>query len=232
MTGFALFWLAVFVIAFIAVAVVRTRALRVVRSGSAPEDALPTGEAFARAALGGRGLGVVKVIPADVDAYRAIPRELQLADGRFDHGSAAGCAIAALEVAHAAQHAAGSTPWKRWWVISGHTVWAGPLLPIVSVVELVVDWPPLALVTFACVAVLALSGILSLVVEQTAVATARELLADDSIDRAYAADIDRVLRWAARAYVAESIFDLGFLDRAVEPYRGEPLDAPGSNFGG
>lgn len=227
MSGFAVFWLVVFAVVLVAVIVVRALAARAIRAAGEPSERLPTGEAFAREALDARGLGVVTIVDADVDAYRAAPREIQLAGGRFDHGSAASVAVAALEVAHAAQHAAGSPTWRRWWVISGHTVWAGPLMLLVLLVQLVVVSPILALVTFACIFVLAASGLLSARVEQAAVATARDLLADADLgERANATEIDRALRWAARAYVAESVFDLGFLDRAVESSRGPSWGSP------
>lgn len=221
MSGFALVWLAVFAVTLVAVIAVRSIAARVLRTANEPRADLPPGEAFAHDALESRGLGAVSVVSADVDAYRGISREIQLAGGRFEHGSAASCAVAALEVAHAMQHESGFVPWRRWWVISGHTMWAGPLLLVVLLLTLVVGSPLLVLLTFACIAVLAISGTLSLVVEHTAVATARELLAESSLSGQVGdPDIDRTLRWASRAYIAESVFDLGFLDRAIEPYRG------------
>lgn len=226
MSGFAVIWLVIFAAAFTAVVVVRSAAARAIRRANEPRADLPPGEAFTRKLLEAGGLEIVTVVDADVDAYRAIPREIQLAGGRFDHGSAASCAIAALEVAHAAQHESGWVTWRRWWVISGHTVWAGPLLLLVLLLQLVVAWPPLVLLTFVCVVVLATSGVLSLLVEHTAVTTARELLADPSLGGPMTDPAtDRALRWAARAYVAESVFDLGFIDRAVDPYRG-PSSGP------
>lgn len=223
MSGLALLGLVVFVGAFLVVIVVRSVAARAIRHANEPQAGVPTGAALGRELLEERGLGVVTIVEADVDAYRAIPREIQLADGRFDHGSVASCAIVALEVAHAAQHERGSVSWQRWWVVSGHTLWAGPVLFAALALELVVSSPLLILVCLACLAVLSISGALSLRVERTAIREARGMLADSSSAHVDGHQIDRVLRWAGRAYVAESVFDPGFLDRSMEPYRGPSL---------
>lgn len=221
--------LVVYIVAFGAVLVIRGRAARAVRRADVPfplED-LPTGGELARRLLEAQGLGAVQVVDADVDAYRAVSRELQLADGRIRRRSVAAWTVAAHEVGHAAQHRAGDPTWKRWWVLSGHALWVSLVLPAVLVVELLVESPVLIVIAGLLSAFLALVGGLSWSVERGATANARELLAGAALPDAALDEADQLLRRTAAAYIVESVIDTGFVDRAVEPFRGFAIGGPG-----
>jgi uncharacterized protein len=222
----ALAGLLVYVAAFVAVLVVRGRVRRAVRVADAPLETdarLPTGGELARRLLDAQGLGPVTVVAADVDAYRALSRELQLAEGRDERASVAAWAIAAHEVGHATQHKASDPTWSRWWVLSGHGVWIGVALPALLVAQLVIPSPLPVLLALVCASVLIATTLLSRSVERDATATAHELLAGAGLPADELAWAQRLLRDTAAGYVAESLLDTGFIDRAAEPWRGEAV---------
>lgn len=216
----ALAGLLLYAVALVAVVVVRARAARAVVLADEPlaGAGLPNGGQLAHRFLDARGLGAVDVVDADVDAYRALTRELQLAAGRDERASVAAWAIAAHEVGHAAQHRAADPTWSRWWVLSGHGVWISVVVPVLLLVQLVVPSPLPFLIALVGAAVLVTTAVLSRAVERDATATARELLAS-------AADLppeqvewaSALLRHTAAAYVAESLLDVGVADRLIEP---------------
>jgi Zn-dependent membrane protease YugP len=225
----AAFGFAAYLTAFVVVLVVRGHVRRAVLRADVAidDDAAPTGAQFARALLDASGLGVVTVVAADVDAYRALHRELQLAAGRDARRSVAAWAIAAHEVGHAEQHKAGDQTWSRWWVLSGHGVWLAALIPVLLVAQLFIASPVPLLVALACGTVLAATAMLSWSVERAASTTARARLAAADLPDGAAASAQRVLRATAAGYVAESLLDTGFVDRLVDPWREPPLDQTG-----
>ena len=75
-------------------------------------------------------------------------------------------------------------------------------------------------IALLCAFVLATSGILSWRVERAATATARELLAGSGLPEDGVLAASRLVRRTGQLYVAESVFDTGFVDRVVDPYRG------------
>jgi Zn-dependent membrane protease YugP len=217
---------ALYVVAFVDVLVVRSLARRAVRRADRPlaGDGLPTGSVLARGLLDAEGLGAVQVVDADVDAYRAASRELQLAGGRAGRVSAAAWAVAAHEAAHAGQHRAGVATWKRWWVLSGHTVWASVALPALLVVQVFVSSPVIVAASALCLLVLVSCAALSWRVERSATATARASLGASGLPADAVAEASRLLQWLGAAYIAESFIDTGFLDRVIDPLRGDPTD--------
>lgn len=243
MPGLAIAALVAYLLVAVVVLVVRLHVARSVRLADAPLDGeelrhsdeapsldarLLTGAELARRLLDDQGLEVVHVVAADVDAYRAVTREIQLADGREARASVAAWAIAAHEVGHATQHRTGDTAWKRWWVLSGHTTWAVPVLFLLLVIELVLQSPIVAVLAGLCALVLITCALLSWRVERTATETARELLLGAGLPPDAVALATRLLRLTAAGYIAESLIDFGFIDRIVEPYRGFAVGGGGS----
>ncbi|MBO9531876.1 MAG: zinc metallopeptidase [Solirubrobacteraceae bacterium] len=216
--------LAIYVVVFFAVLIVRGRSQRaVVKAGGDSVPGLPTGAELAASMLESLGITGVRVVEADVDAYRAVTRELQLARAHARAATPAAWAIAAHEVAHAAQHRAGDKDWARWWVLSGHAVWAGIVLPLALLFAAFSSSPWPWIVAVPCALIVAGSGWLSWRTERTAVAAAKELL-ETALPSMHAASAEPALRHAARAYVAESVIDTGLIDRVAEPYRDQRYD--------
>lgn len=215
----ALAGLAIYLVALAAVVTVRARAARALAVADEPLTGrgLPTGAALAHRFLDARGLGAVEVVAADVDAYRALTRELQLAGGRDERASVAAWTVAAHEVGHAVQHRAADPNWSRWWVLSGHGVWISVAVPFLLFVQLVVPSPLPFVLAVIGAGVLVSTALLSRVVERDATATARELLAGAGLPAEQVEWASALLRRTAAAYVAESLLEVGVAGRLVEP---------------
>lgn len=215
----ALAGLLAYLATLIGVVTVRGRAARALAVADEPLAAagLPTGGQLAHRLLEARRLGAVEVVAADVDAYRALTRELQLAAGRDERASVAAWTVAAHEVGHAAQHRAADPTWSRWWVLSGHGVWISVVVPVLLLAQLVVPSPLPFLIALIGAAVLIATALLSRSVERAATATARELLAGAGLPAEHVEWASRLLRHTAAAYVAESLLGVGVADRLVEP---------------
>ncbi len=215
-----------YLVVLAAVVTVRTRAARALAVADEPltERGLPTGAQLAHRFLDARGLGAVDVVAADVDAYRALTRELQLADGRDDRASVAAWTVVAHEVGHAVQHRAADPNWSRWWVLSGHGVWISVAVPVLLVLQVVVPSPLPLILALIGAAVLVTTALLSRSVERQATTTARELLATSGLPLEKIEWANALLRHTAAAYVAESLLEVGAAGRLTEPRAPAPRD--------
>lgn len=178
---------------------------------------LPTGEQLARRFLDEQGLGVVDVVEADVDAYRALTRELQFAGGRDERASVAAWTIAAHEVGHAALHRAADPNWSRWWILSGHGVWISGAVPALLVIQLLIPAPLPFILAVLGATVLVVTAWLSWSVEREATAMARALLDGSGLPPDAIAWAHALLKRTAASYVAESLLHVGAANGLVEP---------------
>lgn len=215
----ALAGLVVYLVVLTTVLAVRRRAAAAIVNADEPYvgRGLPTGEQLARRFLDEQGLSVVEVVEADVDAYRALTRELQLAGGRDERASVAAWTVAAHEVGHAAQHRAADPNWSRWWVLSGHGVWISAAVPALLVLQLVIPAPFPIVLAVVGAAVLVATAWLSWAVEREATLMARALLDGSGLPPEAIAWAHALLKRTAASYVAESLLHVGVVDGLVEP---------------
>lgn len=208
-------------------------AFRVITRGDAPEAALPTGGEVARRLIADGGLAPVTVHAGDVDAYIAADQEILLADGREARASLSAVAIAAHEAGHAAQHRDRARAWRLWWTLGPVAFIADLLLvPAVLLVALVGSaWMHVAV--WLLLAVVVFAGLVSVAVERASVRWGLAQLQESGlVDDSQARAVRRVLRACAATYVAETVFDLGYLSRRLDrrdaegrPRRSEPGDS-------